>query len=323
MVSIVVTIYNLEDCLDQCIESLVSQTYTNTEILLVDDGSTDKSAELCDKWAAADERISVIHKKNGGVCSARNEGIQNSRGEYIIFIDGDDCFINTHIETLQSMLKNNLVDLAIVGFRKIKRNKKIEETEGDVRLLEREETIAYILKPDGFAGVLWNKMFRMRIVRDNDLRFVEEVQNLEDMLFNVLYVMHIDGKSMYDPRPLCYYLLRYESASQKFNWKILTGSKAIKLMKKLLSEKPHLQFYLEINKIFLIAIFLRGLAVEGRFDKYYYACLTYVRSNLCNGLRSTMPFLEKSRFLLTALSPCFANSVNRLMIVLRYGWGYR
>ena len=89
-ISIIVPVYNLEKYLPRCLNSVCNQTYKNLEIILVDDGSTDKSSDICDNWAKKDSRIIVIHKKNGGVSSARNAGIKKATGEYIHFVDGDD-----------------------------------------------------------------------------------------------------------------------------------------------------------------------------------------------------------------------------------------
>ena len=94
IISIIVPVYNTEKYLDQCIQSVLAQTYTNWELLLIDDGSTDSSGAICDKYAAEDNRIRVFHKENGGVSSARNLGLDNAQGEWISFVDADDCEVN-------------------------------------------------------------------------------------------------------------------------------------------------------------------------------------------------------------------------------------
>ena len=90
LISVIVPVYNVEEYLDRCIESIVNQTYKNLEILLIDDGSTDNSYNICDKWAKKDNRIKVVHKENGGVSSARNVGLDVATGDYIGFVDSDD-----------------------------------------------------------------------------------------------------------------------------------------------------------------------------------------------------------------------------------------
>ena len=100
MISIIVPVYNVQDYLDRCVKSIVGQTYTDTEIILVDDGSTDNSGNMCDKWAERDQRIKVIHKENGGLSSARNAGIDKANGDYISFIDSDDYIEDSMMQTL-------------------------------------------------------------------------------------------------------------------------------------------------------------------------------------------------------------------------------
>ena len=96
MISVIIPVYCVEQYLDQCISSVVSQTFTNLEIILVDDGSPDRCGQICDDWALKDVRISVIHKKNGGLSDARNSGIDASKGEYICFVDSDD-YLDPHM----------------------------------------------------------------------------------------------------------------------------------------------------------------------------------------------------------------------------------
>ena len=111
LISVIVPIYNVEKYLDKCVESIVTQTYKNLEIILVDDGSPDRCPEICDKWAEKDERIKVIHKKNGGLSDARNEGYAVSSGEYISFIDSDD-YIDREFYAILSNALDNGTDIA-------------------------------------------------------------------------------------------------------------------------------------------------------------------------------------------------------------------
>lgn len=112
--SVIVPIYNAEKHLNRCIQSIINQTYTNIELLLIDDGSKDSSGEICDKYAASDERIRVFHKKNGGVSSARNVGLDNATGYYIAFVDSDDYLMPNAYEIL---IKNSTANnQPIIGF---------------------------------------------------------------------------------------------------------------------------------------------------------------------------------------------------------------
>ena len=117
MISIIVPIYNVEKYLPQCLDSLISQTYRDIEIILVDDGSPDKCPEICDAYAKKDARIKVVHQINGGVSSARNTGLKASRGEYIGFVDPDDWVAPEMYEKMMEALADHKADLAICGYQ--------------------------------------------------------------------------------------------------------------------------------------------------------------------------------------------------------------
>lgn len=116
-ISIIVPIYKIERYLRQCIDSILAQTFTDFELLLIDDGSPDECPVICDEYAEKDERIRVIHKQNGGVTSARNEGLYNAKGNWIIYVDGDDWIEPTYIEELYNAVIKNNADIAICGLR--------------------------------------------------------------------------------------------------------------------------------------------------------------------------------------------------------------
>ena len=113
MISIIIPVYNVEQYLDKCLQSVIHQTYQDIEIILVDDGSSDNSGILCDKWQEKDSRIKVIHKSNGGVSNARNVAIEQANGEYLMFIDSDDIVSDDLCKVLFEMLKNNNADISI------------------------------------------------------------------------------------------------------------------------------------------------------------------------------------------------------------------
>lgn len=118
-VSIIVPVYNVEQWLDECIESIINQTYKNLEIILVDDGSKDNSGVICDKWKLKDDRIIVIHKKNGGLSSSRNAGLDIFTGEYVTFCDSDDYIEKETIESMLNTLKEKKVDIVWCAMNKI------------------------------------------------------------------------------------------------------------------------------------------------------------------------------------------------------------
>lgn len=127
-ISVIVAVYNVEQFLPRCIESVLQQTYSNLEILLVNDGATDNSGKICYKYAQIDDRINVVNKQNGGLTSARKAGFKKAHGKYIVFIDGDDYLENDYIETLFNCLIRSKSDIAICSYYLDDNHTKIPQT---------------------------------------------------------------------------------------------------------------------------------------------------------------------------------------------------
>lgn len=121
-ISVIVPVYNVEKYLRRCIDSILAQTFTDFELLLIDDGSKDNSGDICDGYAMKDERVRVFHKKNGGVSSARNLGLDNAKGEWVSFVDADDYLDNCYYNNFLSF--HDISDIVFTGFIIIKGNKK-------------------------------------------------------------------------------------------------------------------------------------------------------------------------------------------------------
>ena len=140
IVSIIVPVYKVENEIDRCIQSILNQTYTSIEIILVDDGSPDKCPQICDKYAKQDKRIKVIHKENGGLSDARNVGLDMAKGEYIAFIDSDDWVEDSFIEQLLTNLISTNSDISICGYTLVNENnqKRHYSARKDLEILENE-----------------------------------------------------------------------------------------------------------------------------------------------------------------------------------------
>ena len=117
LVSVIIPVYNVEKYMRRCIDSIINQTYTNLEIILVDDGASDRSGKICDEYAQMDHRIKVLHKENGGLASARNAGIQIATGEYISYVDSDDWVETEFIEVLLKGCQDNNAKMSICRYR--------------------------------------------------------------------------------------------------------------------------------------------------------------------------------------------------------------
>lgn len=162
LVSVVIPIYNVEEYLTDCVNSVINQTYTNIEIILVDDGSNDSSSQLCDEFEKNDNRIKVIHKANGGLSDARNTGMEYSAGDFICFIDSDDYIDVDYIAELLGLLLENNCDVAICSFKKVKRAEEyIKNCNNCVELYTGKDIIDHIYGEDYIKTIVaWNKLYR-------------------------------------------------------------------------------------------------------------------------------------------------------------------
>lgn len=184
-ISVIVPIYNVDKYIERCVESIIKQTYTNIEIILVDDESPDNCAKICDEYAKKDSRIKVIHKKNGGLSSARNSGLDIASGEYILFVDGDDYIHESAVEiTLREAICNN-ADIVHFNFQSVDEEGnelKIKNIDLDHnKLLNSYETICGYVKEYKIKVMAWNKLYRSKLFED--LRFDEGYVYEDELIF--------------------------------------------------------------------------------------------------------------------------------------------
>lgn len=184
-VSVIVPVYNQEKYLDECIESIINQSYNNLEIILVDDGSTDNSLEICKKYKKQDKRIKLIHKENGGLSSSRNAGLKEATGDYIMFCDSDDYFLPDTVKLMEAEITKKDADYVIGNYincteegkfwkkpifdKKLYTNFKVEITDYTKSF--------YIM-----SSSVCNKIFRKSFIDEHDFKFVEGLP-AEDAIF--------------------------------------------------------------------------------------------------------------------------------------------
>ncbi len=208
MISVIVPVYNTEPYLHHCIDSILAQTFTDFELLLIDDGSTDSSGSICDEFAAKDSRVRVFHKANGGVSSARNMGLDNAHGEWVAFVDADDLLYPDFLKTFVTKFSQS-VDLYIQGY---------EDSNGYTLVRTERSWVSECLVVelddiylDQLFGFVWNKLYKAVIIKDNGLRFNEQITMIEDLLFIYDYLQH--SNSAYNINAVNYYYWRHESSA--------------------------------------------------------------------------------------------------------------
>lgn len=175
LVSIIVPIYKVEEYLEECIDSLIAQTYTNLEIILVDDGSPDRCPEICEKYALIDSRIKVIHKQNGGLSDARNCGINEAKGEYIAFVDSDDLVAPRYVEYMYKSCKEMHTKIAACTYNKFYSSEKICRNIGEYQLdciMKGKELIKQIYYGNmpKISFTAWNKLYKKDLF-SSDIRY--------------------------------------------------------------------------------------------------------------------------------------------------------
>ena len=178
-VSVIVPVYNAEKYLNRCLESLAGQTHDNIEIILVNDGSTDKSIEICNEWAKKDSRISVFNTENRGAAAARNFALKHAHGEFIAFADSDDYAEKEMLETLVGDITENNADAAICGFQY-----NDENCNFDFSPAEKADSffvLSSVLTGDLVFGALWNKLYRKSVVSGIEM---PALHCCEDLVFN-------------------------------------------------------------------------------------------------------------------------------------------
>lgn len=207
LVSIVVPVYNREEVLERCLCSLKSQTYDNLEFLLLNDGSTDHSAQILDKYADLDSRFHVIHKENEGVSATRNLGINLATGEYIQFVDSDDWLASHATQSLVNAIQHNC-EMTICDYnRVIEKNIVVRGHMFVNGIISQEEFALQMMRAPAnyYYGVLWNKLYRLDIIKENQITFSEEWDWCEDFLFNLDYIKYINYVYVL-PEALYYYV---------------------------------------------------------------------------------------------------------------------
>lgn len=232
LVSVVVPIYNVEKYLEECIKSLLIQTYNKIEIILVDDGSKDNSGNICDAFQSIDDRIVVIHKQNEGLGYARNSGLKIAKGSYVTFIDSDDIAESDLIENLIKGIKKNNSDTCIGGYKRINKD-------GDIIFNEKYEEAIYLdndvynklfikmlgsspERHDSIRMSVWNVMYSMKIIKQNGLMFPSERDFIsEDLLWDLEYYKYSKSVAVIDSSSYLYRItpgsLTQKYKKDKFN----------------------------------------------------------------------------------------------------------
>lgn len=230
--SVIVPCYKVESDLPQCIESILGQSFKDLELILVDDGSPDKSGAICDAYAAKDTRVTVIHKPNGGVSAARNDGLDRAKGEFVIFVDSDDWVPPDAYETMLCKADESNADIMVGDVVKVFKDKEeycqfydkdftVDDKKSIDGLIRADFYKNYCPNPPpsgpafGYGGP-WNKIVRKDLLLRNNIRFDVRVKGLFDDIIYTAYILANAKRVSYMAKPVYYYRILETSITQTY-----------------------------------------------------------------------------------------------------------
>ena len=214
LVSIIIPVYMVETTLERCLDSVLAQTYTNFEVILVDDGSPDRCGEICDDYAKNDNRFRVIHKENGGLSDARNNGIDRSKGDYLTFIDSDDYVRSNYVEFLLSLIQEEDADMSCGKHNVIYDNAVLKRYTGKKYVMNSREALDMLLYQEDMDVSAWAKMYSRALF--SDIRY--PVGKKYEDAATTYKLIDKAGKIVLDSRPIYNYVIRDDSiTTSQFN----------------------------------------------------------------------------------------------------------
>lgn len=285
LISIIVPVYNVEKYIDECLQSLLNQTYNNLEIILVDDESKDSSGDICDKYASKYGNIKVVHKKNEGLGFARNTGLEYVHGEYVLFIDSDDYVELNYVEKMYKNIAESKADTCMCGYTSVQGNAQVPVKNGLAGNIYRNKEIVSSIVPLMCGRDRSGKsvqmsacmvMYSISIIRDNYLQFQSERKYIsEDLLFNIEYLRKCNSVICSD---IVGYYYRYSSASLTHSYLIDRFNKQKIMTSKIIEVTSNLAIY-----------DLSEQRIANTFLGWTRACLKMEQANWKNtGLKQTI-----------------------------------
>lgn len=287
LISVIVPVYNVEQYLEKCVNSIINQTYKNLEIILVDDGATDSSGNMCDELAKSDNRIKVYHKENGGLSDARNYGVERATGDYIGFVDSDDYIDSEMYEKLYEAIKKENVDVAECSLKVIYPGKiELFTDEKYYKVLGKTEYLEEYLTIKKIFGSVWTKLIKSDVAK----KLVFPKGKLyEDTYYAYDLIEKVDRYVIMN-NPYYNYLMRENSITNaKFNPRILDLIEIVEKFHKTTYENyPGLKEAADCRKMYAYFSVLNSILLEENYrdNEYYSEILNYFKRNYISLLKN-------------------------------------
>lgn len=237
-ISVIVPVHNAESYLNRCIDSILSQSYKDFEMLLIDDGSTDLSSKICDEYGDKDDRVKVFHKENGGVSSVRNLGLEKAVGQYIAFVDSDDWIEEKCLEENLLIAENTHADVIISDFF-------IEYKDNEIRKQQRYNgDLMNDIFSDNVNGALWNKFLKADVIHRSGLSFRHDLNFCEDVTFLCELTIKTGGMQIVtNPQAYYHYCVNPQSLTTKTTWeRVKSQERYVEVITKILPQQPTSSF---------------------------------------------------------------------------------
>lgn len=312
IVTLIVAVYKTEPYLKRCIDSIIQQNYRNLEILLIDDGSPDNAAAICQDYASRYGYIWYVHKENGGVSSVRNLGLSMAHGTYVCFVDSDDYLEPEYVSSMVEAIEATNADMVACGHYREKQNgKKKVMCCNHQGLMDYEEAMCRLFYDNSFAGYPWNKLYRMDLIRKYQLAYDLELRMTQDLVFVTGYMLHCK-KIAYVNQPLYCYCYNAESVCRDikntgvFDRKKLITLKAHEITEHMIAHCP--KKVIQAFQGRLVCTYMRlmvNLCYSNTFDKELVTmCKKKIRSHLWTFLtRPAYGVFDRCCAILIAISP--------------------
>lgn len=322
LVSIIVPAYNVGRYIKECILSITRQTYGNIEIIVVDDGSPDDTPQIIDGLAVTDKRIIPIHQQNAGVSSARNAGIKKSKGDYLIFVDGDDYIASDFVEYMLEIVDKTGGELCL-SLNFFTKNGEAQVKKEIIKTLDAPTATALLLSPRIIVGSV-NKIYKRSLLDQYDLKFQPHLFYGEGLYFYITFSQLCTKVGIGNKKVYYYRRNNYDSATTRFNIKsLINGNLSIEEIRKSLRfDDPSVNLMLDLHQ----CLFSMGAVVrikanykEKEFEKEYKEFGTYLHKNAPKLIfKHAVPFYRKALLIGTCISPslmAWLDSIRRKRIV--------